>query len=608
MFSSIHLNSDLTKQYKSEDSDILNNLSRINIFIGPNNSGKSRFLRDLFIFKDLEFKSNDDKLNKLNNSLLKFNNLIDEYGVERINNLDLSKINFTYDFLSNQTIEKLKDLSKNLNIPNLHKGGIYSKQNSRLYITHQHENYFRNSFKSICDEIIENIYTIIQSKNNYLNIYIPILRGLRGVNYLENKLTNTDSYKIRTIKDYFEVNENLIRNEKAEKHIYTGLSFYEDVKNLLLNSRENRSIIKDFEEFLSKTFFNNKEVTIIPHIEDNAVHINIDKDEYPIYKLGEGIQSIIILTYPLFLNKGKHLKIFIEEPDIYLHPGYQRILIETLLHTEGFENFQYFFSTHSNHFLDMTLDYKNISVYRFEKLKEKKFKIDNIDNPDLTLLEHLGVKNSSVFLTNCTIWIEGITERIYFRKYLELYQESLPENQKRFFEDVHYSFVEYSGNNITHWSFLDNEENPIDIERLCGKAFVITDNDDAKKDSKKFLRIQTLKKNLGENYYCLNGREIENLLTKEIILNTVKELDSQTDKEQVLYKKNSTFSDKTQIGRFVQNRIDGIKNKYEAKSGTLRNKVKFAQTAINQMNKFDDLTKEAKELTKKLYKFISKYN
>ena len=28
-------------------------------------------------------------------------------------------------------------------------------------------------------------------------------------------------------------------------------------------------------------------------------------------------------------------------------------------------------------------------------------------------------------------------------------------------EDYHYSFVEYGGNNITHWSFLDKEETPI---------------------------------------------------------------------------------------------------------------------------------------------------
>ena len=75
------------------------------------------------------------------------------------------------------------------------------------------------------------------------------------------------------------------------------------------------------------------------------------------------------MTYPLFFNKGKNLKIYIEEPDVYLHPGFQRILIETLLNTKGFEDFQYFFTTHSNHFLDMTLDYKEISVYKFTKEK-----------------------------------------------------------------------------------------------------------------------------------------------------------------------------------------------------------------------------------------------
>jgi len=63
-----------------------------------------------------------------------------------------------------------------------------------------------------------------------------------------------------------------------------------------------------------------------------------------------------------------------------------------------------------------------------------------------------------VFLTNCTIWIEGISDRIYIRKYLEIYQENLRDEEPRFREDVHYSLAEYAGANLGHWLFAETDE------------------------------------------------------------------------------------------------------------------------------------------------------
>jgi len=352
---------------------------------------------------------------------------------------------------------------------------------------------------------------------------------------------------------------------------------------------------------LSQTFFQNKKITIIPRLKEKDVYINIEGEEdRPIYNLGEGVQAIIILTYPLFFNKGKNLKIYIEEPDVYLHPGFQRILIETLLNTKGFEEFQYFFTTHSNHFLDMTLDYKEISVYKFTKEKEQFF-IHNIDNPDITLLEHLGVKNSSVFLTNCTIWVEGITDRIYIRKYLELYQESLSKESKKYFEDIHYSFVEYGGNNITHWSFLDTSG--INVERLCGKLFLLTDSDNAKSGAK-YERFTKLQQKLGDQYYCLQAKEIENLLTKEILLETLKLIDKTKDKESIKFKDKAKFNPNTAIGTFIDNHIEGLNKMYKNESGTIKEKVQFAQGVVNVLLDFNQLTDEAQKLTMKIYNFI----
>lgn len=76
---------------------------------------------------------------------------------------------------------------------------------------------------------------------------------------------------------------------------------------------------------------------------------------------------IIILLSLLLCNdeikENENILVFIEEPEQLLHPGFQRKLIEVLLNCEDFSNFQFFFTSHSNHFLDITLDYDDVSIF-----------------------------------------------------------------------------------------------------------------------------------------------------------------------------------------------------------------------------------------------------
>jgi len=324
----------------------------------------------------------------------------------------------------------------------------------------------------------------------------------------------------------------------------------------------------------------------------------------------------------MFENKDeKFAQIFIEEPELYLHPGLQRILLKLMTNSE-FPDQQYFLTTHSNHLLEITQDMEKISIYRFTKYlteskepdKEAGFNIENVSSGNRTLLDCLGVANSSVFLSNCTIWVEGITDRLYIRKYLELYNIAHPE-AKKYSEDLHYSFLEYSGSNITHYSFLDKEEKPINFERLCGTIFLICDRDKGKDE-----RFENIQRVLGERFHVLESREIENLLSKEIIIQIIK---SYEDDEVEL---NANFTEKTykkeKLGRFIEVRVLKDKNKskrirktndkefhpYSEKSGTIKDKLTFAQKAISYLNDYDDLSREAKELTEKICKFIEEKN
>lgn len=500
-----------------------------------------------------------------------------------------------------------------------------------------------SSFLSDYKNTIEKYFPI--TNYEFKKIYVPILRGLRNpvdrgnqffINNTKNEELFNDLYATRTLHDY-----------KLKTEIFTGLTLYEDVKKLLLGTHEERDIIKKFEIFLSENFFNYENVTLIPKHDSDVIHVTIGNErDIPIYNLGDGIQSIIILTFPLFKNIGKKLLVFIEEPELFLHPGMQRILIETFLRKE-FEQFQYFISTHSNHLLDLTLDLDDtndqkdlISIFTSKKEKtdeNKSFVIENVSSDDNVTLKLLGVRNSSIFLSNCTIWVEGITDRLYLRHYFDIYQKdekNKDSNFRVYKEDLHFSFVEYSGGNITHWSFLDDEnelEPTINVKKICNKIFLIADKDyedESTKETEKKLRHEKLKNNLGITFEPLDCVEIENLIKENVLFEIIRELEGLDSTSNLKTKKDiSKYSyedyKNKRIGKFIDsnflkkttrkgNNSEGKKEegfyKYAEKSGTIKDKKSFCKIAIKYTKNIQDLTSDSLTLCKSIYNFISKHN
>lgn len=587
MIDGIKLEGEVLGKYKNtnpEQENTIEKLSKINIFIGSNNSGKSYFMRELFINREA---------NKVSNPELSY--ILDNLSFLYYNNSNYVNFSNIFNKFSNNQIKK-----------------------EWLDLIQDEKNKESNSISYLWAELYKFQETLIDLNNiNELDIYIPILRSLRNIS--KNNTSNQDIYKDIIIQDYFS------DKIKDYHHISTGQLLFKDLQAKLLGHTQERKEVRAFEDFLSNNFFNGP-ISIIPKLNDGVVSIHFQNsdEEKPIHQLGEGIQAIIMLTYPLFFNRGKKANVYIEEPDVHLHPGYQRVLLETLLNTTGFEDFQYYFTTHSNHFLDMTLDYKQISIYKFEKRGVDKFEITNMDNPDTTVLESIGARNSSLFLTNCTLWVEGISDRIYIRAFLKLYLKSKEgeEGFKQYKEDIHYSFFEYAGNNITHYSFLDdlvnngtasdNTTKNINVERLCGKIMVIADDDNVTNNkSAKAERHQKLSECLGDRFIKLDAKEIENYLNEDLILNAVTKLNIGETLPNFKEKKKS-FKKTDSVSKWITENIVNISavSKYSGK--TLSNKAEFAQAVVEcideQNIQFDQLTSDAQELTEKIYRFIKENN
>lgn len=590
----------------------LDNLSKINIFVGSNNSGKSRYVRNIFDQSSYSFIPTNLNIGEVNSLFADFRSeilsTVSKYGVIEYGSIVSESNKFKeLKYIEEKNEYILQFLSLLNELSNLKGELVVTSRSSYSFHSYSALN---SDINNIAAEYLEKFISVVKNSDRtykFKKVYIPALRGLRPFD------GNHDHYLSRTINDYFpELNNN--------ESIFTGLNLYEEVKKLLLGDLISREIIADFQKFLGDMFFDGQSVALIPSYNSDVLYVKIGKEkERPIFGLGDGIQSIIILTFPLFLNRAEEMLVFIEEPELYLHPGLQRKLIETFM---SFGNFQYFITTHSNHFLDLTLDINQISIYFFrkhfgnqndetEKEATATFIIENTSNEDNSILELIGVRNSSVFLSNCTIWVEGITDRFYLRHYLKLYMEQ--QNGPQYKEDLHYSFVEYSGGNITHWSFLDEEGTEeqyrnMNAERLCSKLFLITDKD----SEAKLERQRKLKQKLGRSYYCLNCKEIENSISKKVLLKVVAGYEGKDESDLTFRNNNFTERDyKDQyIGEFIQSNLlhKQRRGSYKDKSGTISDKVGFCKRAIEHTKSFDDLSSESKKLVKKIYEFIVERN
>lgn len=599
----------------------LNNIKKINIFIGENNSGKSRMLRsfvknDKVIIYSNEFIS-DSKTQEIKN---KYNELI---GYIKTYNKDstIPKINIS------EKIEKYEKIDDFFEIYDcltkyIKDNGKPTNYNANILI--------ENMFSKIHDlkELLQkplsgNNYSINKKISGQNIIYIPILRGIECFNTYYQKeedpqlstIMMTESQRMSLTK--YKNNVKVLYTNKISKayeikdtkKIFTAENLYDEITEKLLGKEEDRTIIKDFQDFISREFYDGDEFTIIPRIDKGYLSVKIGTEpDKALHNLGDGIKQLITLFYKIFEQRNKEVVFLIEEPEINLHPGYQRKFIE-LLESNYFPNHQYFITTHSNHLIDSCFDFENVSIYKFVNVDKNNntFKVINTTSKDIEILDLLGVNNSSVFLSNCTIWVEGISDKILISKYLSIYMKDKGYSYK---EDINYSFIEYGGNNITHWAFEDNNYiETINASGITNRSFIICDNDNDGKQERK----EMLKNIFGEErYFELDVREIENTISRGVLEKTL--FNGKEPKYLKKYTKEAYATKSAYMGDFIDKHYD-LNKKYSNRigktkkgSGTIKEKLSFAKKISFNISDINDLSISAQNLCENICKFIEESN
>lgn len=265
----------------------------------------------------------------------------------------------------------------------------------------------------------------------------------------------------------------------------------------------------------------------------------------------------------------------------------------------------------------MTLDHGNISIYNFQRQQAgpaTTFSVTNTQNEDIKLLDTLGVRNSSMFISNCTVWVEGVTDRLYLNRYMDLLQqEEFLDNYetKRLKEDLHFSYIEYGGANLVHYAFDDEEQwEKIQALKISSKILLVMDDDGASQDGSSFkhTRIQELKQQLGDRLVVLPCREIENTLSAEVLKSVIQKKEGKVELTFPSFTEESYKN--IYLGDFIHQNVTGIKKNYRVDkgTGTISDKVGFCRRALEEIKSVNDLSASAINVGRQILSFIRTQN
>lgn len=629
--------------------DEINNFTKVNIFVGPNNTGKSFLLRE--ILKGQHSKKYSDKnwatirkiiLDFWDLATASLQKLIPEATYPVFGNTAQGEVFNTKAIQEkiNSSVIEVDDYEIPVRI------GIIGEfierdfslqQNCTYYTTDARENSVRRNFEkmhtdSLVMPIIEclnsikelwretkerlSAFTFYSVPNDKIaKIYIPAVRTLRSF--------AKSSGLAHITKTEYSFNENI--------QVFNGELLPEEIFRLKNNERSIRNTIKRFEEFLSQNFFQSEVVELTFHHEKKVLYIRVgDEKDRPIFELGDGLQMIIIMTFPFFINTCGF--VVIEEPEIYIHPGLQKKLMSFLTSHPLTQQFQVNIATHSNHILDALNLSSQVSIFGIKKAfkdtaeqleKNASYVIEPLASGNQTILNLLGITTTSVYLSNCIIWVEGVTDRIYLQKFITEYLKK-PDLKnhyhkcKEYIEGIHYSFAFTGGDSIIHWDFDEEAEyvekmTSVIVRKFCAKSIVIVDNDFGKNT----VRKTQLKAILRDRLIILDLPEIENFLDQATIEETILSYDS----VKLNYaKEDFPLLDKTifkehRIGHVIDKlllhkdcKCKKFSDRY-SKRGSLKagDKTSFAQEAVCHLH-HEKLTDDACILTEKILELILENN
>lgn len=501
----------------------------INVLVGPNNSGKSRILRQLFSKPFAAVESDRDTITFLHR--LSFDETIDwstdghspwmRGGVRAqlktfLQAPGAALQSNTGDLLRQHGIEfpPLPPTLPFLTSPSERELHLWMSQNK--------------------------LSLPVRWSSEIPRVFIPCLRTTLRVGdsaadqpKVDSALDADGDLLQRTFVDAYGLGRGRYDWRPSNLCVFTGALLYELVRHFQGSAEAESARLDELFAFLGAEFFEERAVKLVPRNVTERRHdvtgnvtpqvlleLRVDNDEArPLQELGDGVSALLTLVAPLFLQPPGSW-IFVEEPENHLHPGLQRQYVD-ILSREGVDKrgHRFFITTHSNHILEALQVRTGVRVFCVNRAKHGKVwqhVVEETPASDLRLLDSLGVSAASVIQARCIIWVEGPTDIKYVRGLLRL---ALGVGGGTLLEGRDFAFIAYGGSLLTD---IERDPHPSALHAalprilsVAARSMVIADRDGTKKAKAHEERVTAYAK-AGVPYLITKGREIENELGVEV--------------------------------------------------------------------------------------------
>ena len=465
------------KNYKLFDDVVLSDLKRVNIIIGKNNSGKSSLIDAVAAAYDCKQYS----IIQNNVSGISVGTNVTRKMVESVfNGRDHIGHVYAYNYIQNAVgREIIVALSPNGNI-------LKTELDSEDPIINELRNYWSPGLQVIESGIWEKSFRRMRADRDI----VPETAALREVSETGKGSTNL----VRKVLTEDKYKEDIIEKKLLEdlNEIFYPDGEFETIRIQQIDSRDGGT----WEIFLQEK----------------------GQSRIPLSNMGSGLKTILLILLNIIvipaLSKGKKYAYAFEEIENNLHPALQRRIFEYLYKFAVSNDTVIFITTHSHVAINCFYDKEQASIYHIEKIKGKAslYRIETyLDKAEI--LSDLDVRASDLLQSNGIIWVEGPSDRVYIKRWLELFTNN------EFVEGQHYQFAYYGGRILSHYTLGENDK-LINILKTNRNAAIIIDSDKKNKQA----HINATKKRIVEEFQSMNsfswitkGKEIENYIPPESI-------------------------------------------------------------------------------------------
>jgi hypothetical protein len=234
---------------------------------------------------------------------------------------------------------------------------------------------------------------------------------------------------------------------------------------------------------------------------------------------GSGLKTVLLLLIYLHLIptiEGNGLDRYVlcfEELENNLHPALLRKLFLYLREIAVASGCSIFVTTHSNVVIDLFANDDQVQVIHVQHDGNCA-----TASPALAyvqrrgILDDLDIRASDLLQSNGVVWVEGPSDRLYFRRWIDLWTNSQLQ------EGAHYQCVFYGGRLLAHLSAEDPEieaDDLIRVLRVNRNAMILIDSDRPKKGAHvnaTKTRLVSEVESLGGVAWVTGGREVENYI------------------------------------------------------------------------------------------------